>query len=304
MKTLGVIIGRFQTYELHDGHHFILNKVKEMSDYTLCLIGSNIDVKLTKNNPLSFQHRKDMVQDKYDVAVRPIYDNRSDVMWSIGVDWQIEEYINKLLNKNDIDVTIYGGRDSFIPYYSGKYKCQELIPPEEIYSSATDQRKSVEDIRPYNSEGHWFRKGVIWATQNQWSKCWAVVDAIILNKDFTKILLGRKPGEEKFRIIGGFVNPNETFEQAVVREAFEETGANVEIIKYIKSYVVDDWRYRKEEDKITSSLFVVKHIDGQLEAQDDIEFIGWYDFNDSVLGIVNENHKEMIKDALKEMENV
>jgi NAD+ diphosphatase len=53
----------------------------------------------------------------------------------------------------------------------------------------------------------------------------------------SKILLGRKSiwDENRYSVIAGFVEPGETLEDAVRREAYEETGVKVESIEYIGS---------------------------------------------------------------------
>ncbi len=63
------------------------------------------------------------------------------------------------------------------------------------------------------------------------------VDAIIIHGD--KIVLIRRlnePHKGKFALPGGFVDIGETVEQAVIREAKEETDLDIEIIKMIGIY--------------------------------------------------------------------
>jgi 8-oxo-dGTP diphosphatase len=63
------------------------------------------------------------------------------------------------------------------------------------------------------------------------------VDTLILFKN-KLVLVKRKnpPFEGKFALPGGFVEIEETTEKAAAREAFEETGLSVEIIKLIGVY--------------------------------------------------------------------
>lgn len=63
----------------------------------------------------------------------------------------------------------------------------------------------------------------------------AVIIAVI--KD-DKILLARGinfPNKKMFSVLAGFVDPDETLEQCVSREVFEETGVNVKDIRYFGS---------------------------------------------------------------------
>ncbi|KXS44444.1 MAG: NUDIX hydrolase [Methanolobus sp. T82-4] len=63
------------------------------------------------------------------------------------------------------------------------------------------------------------------------------VDAVILYKDRI-VLIQRKnpPFQGKFALPGGFVEIGETVEAAVVREALEETGLSIEIVKLLGVY--------------------------------------------------------------------
>jgi 8-oxo-dGTP diphosphatase len=63
------------------------------------------------------------------------------------------------------------------------------------------------------------------------------VDAIILHDD--KIVLvqrGNEPFKGRLALPGGFVERDETVEQAVVRETKEETGLDTEIVRLIGVY--------------------------------------------------------------------
>jgi len=63
------------------------------------------------------------------------------------------------------------------------------------------------------------------------------VDAIIING--SNIVLIRRqndPFKGMFALPGGFVEVGETTEEAVVREALEETGLSIEIVKLIGVY--------------------------------------------------------------------
>lgn len=66
----------------------------------------------------------------------------------------------------------------------------------------------------------------------------AVIFSIVNNTGpESKILLGRKSiwDENRYSVIAGFVEPGETLEDAVRREAYEETGVKVDQVAYIAS---------------------------------------------------------------------
>jgi NAD+ diphosphatase len=66
----------------------------------------------------------------------------------------------------------------------------------------------------------------------------AVIFSIVNNTGTeSRILLGRKAiwDENRYSVIAGFVEPGETLEDAVRREAYEETGVKVDRVEYIDS---------------------------------------------------------------------
>lgn len=288
VPTIGVIIGRFQVDELTDGHKILIDAVaKEHADVYIILGLS--PCKCTKRNPLDFAARKAMINKSYpNVKVLYIQDVRSDVLWSDRLDSLVNESVG-----SPESVVLYGGRDSFIKSYCGKYKSIELIP--QALTSGSERRKALYATIQKNSD---FRKGVIWATGNKYDSCMPTIDAAIFNNDKSRILLGRKTEEHLYRFIGGFVEPGETLEAAVIKEVREETGIRVRDLQYIKSFLIDDWRYRAEDDKITTALFVINEWDGTIEAGDDIAEVRWFPFNDGVIDNVVMEHREMMAHLL------
>ena len=92
--------------------------------------------------------------------------------------------------------------------------------------------------------------------------------------------MARKPNETKYRFIGGFVDPNETFETAAIREVKEESNIDVGLLEYAGSFVIPDWRYDRETDSVTTTLFIAQYNGGIPRAQDDIEKLKWVDLDD------------------------
>ena len=131
---------------------------------------------------------------------------------------------------------------------------------------------------------------------NQYPTVYSTVDIAIFNDD-GDLLLGRKPHEEKFRFVGGFVDiKDDSFEIAAKREALEETHLLVDDLKYVRSMRVDDWRYEKITDRgIMTHFYKAKRTHGHAKAGDDIAEVVWknpYDLNES--NMVSE-HFELLK---------
>jgi bifunctional NMN adenylyltransferase/nudix hydrolase len=268
--TVGIIVGRFQSPNLHAGHCELIEYVLKLHKKVIIFLGLS-SVKCSKNNPLDFATRKAMIEDTYDIEISYIKDIGNNELWSKTLDSQISKAIGAKGN-----AILYGGRDSFISSYSGKYPTQEFKPTKII--SARQIRKEV----GLHSKGTVeFREGVIWAVENQYSAVHPTVDFAIINFKKNEVLLARKPNEELFRFPGGFADTStSSYEDDVLRKAHEETGLTlVDQPIYIGSCLIDDWRYRSEQNKIKTLMFVVKYNGGDPVASDDVADIRWVKFD-------------------------
>jgi bifunctional NMN adenylyltransferase/nudix hydrolase len=267
---IGVIIGRFETPYLHEGHTGLLNHVTDIHSDVIVFLGIST-IQNSKRNPLDFQTRKKMIQNQYpDVTILPLRDNRCDVKWSNQIDNAIETCF---IDKNAI---LYGSRDSFIPHYHGKNKIEEFEPVDS--HNATEIRefvaKTVEDSED-------FRAGVIYGIYKQRPVTYPTVDVVVIDGD--NILLARKPNETLFRFVGGFVDRSDVnWESAARRELYEETKLSALDMTYICSQAVEDWRYAKEESGIMTTLFATFLWDqmGRPEASDDVAEVKWFNLKD------------------------
>lgn len=264
---VGVLVGRFQVHELHAGHKELIEYVCGSHDKVVIFLGLS-PLMVTLNNPLDFEARKQMILDAFpDVIVLYIKDMPGDDVWSRRLDEQIADVVSPSQS-----VMLYGGRDSFIDRYSGKYPTQELL--QESFYSGRVQRRAIIGSRTKRSAD--FRAGVVWAAGSRYPTAYQTVDVAIL--DGRKLLLGRKPNQAQFRFIGGFSDPRSpSLEADVRREVSEETGVSVDGIQYVGSVVVDDWRYRDEADCIKTALFTAQYTFGRPTPGDDIEEVRWFD---------------------------
>lgn len=265
--TTGVIIARFQTPYLHDGHIDLIQNVKNKHNRTIIVLGVS-RITGTKKNPYDYYTRERLIKSaNQDVIVLPLSDHPSDNTWTNNLD--------DLLNNTfpGTDFMLYGSRDSFIPYYTGKFKTIEL--PEHGDYNATELRKKYAD-KVYESKD--FRAGILYAVHNQYKKVYPTVDIAVFKNNKSEILLGKKAINNKWRLIGGFVDPEDNgFEMAASRELIEEAGPiEVSPLTYETSSKIDDWRYRNEDDKIITTLYSCDYISGQHKAQDDIIDLHWF----------------------------
>lgn len=285
---IGVIIGRFQVAELHDAHVELIETVLSKHDKVIVLLGTTTAIN-TRKNPLDFITRKLMMEeafpDKFS-AILPLPDQRSDYVWSN----QIHKKVREIFPSGD--VTLYGSRDSFIPYYHGTFNTCEFEP--KSYVSATMTRGDVSRKALKSRE---FRSGVIYSVYSQYPTTFSTIDVAILRDN--EILLGRKEHEDKWRLIGGFVDPTDESDIAACkREAREETGLEIGDLKFVCSKKIKDWRYSNITDRgVMTRFYVAKYIFGAPEPNDDIVELKWFKTDvvkeESFNNIVPE-HKELL----------
>ena len=262
---VAIIVGRFQVNELHEAHIDLINSVIQKHDRVLLFLGNSI-IRNTTSNPLDYRARRAMIADKFpNVEIHYINDNPSDAAWSKSLDKQIGEQLLPMQS-----VTLYGSRDSFLKAYSGKYNVCEL--EATTFISGTEVRRRVCNNYPPTAD---YRAGMIAATAYRYPTAFQTVDIAVVN-DKGEILLARKPDEKKWRFIGGFSDPRSvSLEADAKREVTEEASVEVDDITYLGSTLIDDWRYRGEQDKIKTALFLAKYIYGKPEGADDVAEVKW-----------------------------
>ncbi len=271
MKAIGVIIARFQSPYLHEGHKTLIQQVEKNHNKTIIVVGVS-PVLGSRKNPLDFHTRERMIKKEYpEIVVLPLRDHPFDEQWSKNLDALLSDSFPGSAFK------LYGSRDSFIPFYSGRFETVEL--PETGSQSATIIREKISDKVLDTEE---FRTGIIYAYANTYLKVYATVDIAVFKNNKREILLGRKNIDNKWRLLGGFSDPtDDSYEEAAKRELTEECGP-IEIteMNYEKSIRVNDWRYRSEADKIITCLFSTDFISGEPKGSDDVAEVRWFKLNE------------------------
>ncbi len=267
---VGVIIGRFQVPELHEAHRELINYVRSNHKKVMIFLGLS-PLMVTQENPLDYEARKQMLLEEFpDVNVLYIKDVNSDKVWSKRLD----EMVSDLLTPSQTAV-LYGGRDSFISYYIGKFPTREL--EQTVWISGTEIRKNIASRSAKAAAD--FREGVIWASRSRFPLVISTVDVVVFNTyKPTKILLAKKLNEDQWRCIGGFTDPLSPSDEADARrETYEEANIALEDLIDAGSFSIDDWRYRGEPDTIRTHLFTGIIGAGQVaKAGDDIAFTKWF----------------------------
>ena len=125
------------------------------------------------------------------------------------------------------------------------------------------------------------------------------VDAVILFKN--KLVLVKRnypPYEGDFALPGGFVEIGESTEKAASREAFEETGLSVEILKLIGVYSDPE----RDPRRHTVSVCYLAKGDGDLKSGSDADAVELFEL-DSIPELAFD-HNKMINDAKSDINAV
>jgi bifunctional NMN adenylyltransferase/nudix hydrolase len=278
-----VLIARFQVAELSEKQIQLIARLSATHKRLLVVLEES-PVPASKRNPLDVETRKLMLLESFPaLQIQSLKPVSSMQKWSETLDKLIEEQFA------GEEVVIYGEEGMLDQRYFGVYKYQETTVEEEFASG------EISDTWKSSTA---FRKGAIHTVQSQYAKVNPTVDIAIIDGD--KLLLGRKPNQEKFRFIGGFADPADAdFEQSARREAEEETGLKVEEIRYAGSAKIDDWRYREEEDKIITTFFIAKYAGGTASPKDDIEELKWFEKEELKIDTFVEEHVVLYRMLLR-----
>lgn len=258
-NTLGVVVGRFQVDELHEGHRWLLNQaVREHGDRVLVALGVG-PLPTSPRKPLPFETRKALVLQHYpDVHVEPIHDHPDDSVWSNSLDRLILNTRHKI-GPQCYETVLYCSRDSFAKHYDGRYS-DSIVELEafDLGVSGTLRRQIIAETPGTTQD---FAQGVIWANANRFPTVYGVVDMLVdrLIDGVPHILLITKGHHSGYMLPGGFKDPGSpSDEDDASRELLEECGVVVlpSEWRYVASHRIDDdWRYSGEPDEMRTTLF-------------------------------------------------
>ncbi|HMX41084.1 MAG TPA: NUDIX domain-containing protein [Saprospiraceae bacterium] len=261
--TTGIIVGRFQVFELNPIHRRLIGTVQEKHEHVLVFLARNPSP--SDRHPLDWAFRWSMFEETYGgaIGVLEMPDLPDDRVWSQELDRRIME------QRPTGEVTLYGTDQNFVQRYSGKY-------PTEVLEAAEADFEGVE-MEEGNVNFRDFRAGVIYGMLSRYPTVYPTVDIAVFDDDFSKILLARKPSESKYRLPGGFTDPEDiSYEEAAYRELGEECGEiTVSDLFYLGSAKIDDWRYRGSRDSVMTHLFMCNFEKGEPTPSDDIAELRW-----------------------------
>lgn len=109
----------------------------------------------------------------------------------------------------------------------------------------------------------------------------ATVGALIQHEN--QVLLVRRavePSKGAWDIPGGFVNPNETAEDAIKREVEEETGLKVEVNRLLGIYGPTWYVYQNRGQYNTDIFYVMTTKTQQCQPSDDVDLCQWFSLDE------------------------
>jgi len=240
-----------------------------------------------------------MLQELFpDATILPVFDMPDDQAWSKQVD-------DLIYNTTDAgqNAVLYGGRNSFIPHYSGRYTTRILDWGDGDQESGSTIRQALADRALHTPE---WRAGVIWTLAHTLPRTYHTVDIAYVKTDGVSwagklsVLLGKRPGSLRWRFPGGFIDPAETPPQAARRELREETTFVAEHDPILIDHLfIDDWRSRGQDDVAhMTHFYLVQHCFGALPAKgrdlDDIGEVAWFQLHNIDTRDVEPEHLPLI----------
>lgn len=109
----------------------------------------------------------------------------------------------------------------------------------------------------------------------------ATVSSVIFKDD--KMLFsvrGRDPAKGKLDRPGGFVNPDEHPEQAIIREIKEELSVDCRIIKLLSVEAPVLYLYQGRQQMNCELTYQIELLSGKIKPADDVADIEWRDIDD------------------------
>lgn len=325
-KLYGVLIGRFQP--LHIGHVELIRESLKIFDVLIVLIGSCNVTTSVKNPFTAKQREKMFLLEfeeeikqgkiKLDFLRDYYYD---DSLWIQRVK-DIVYYNIDPIDKEDLNICITGNYKDQSSYYLKLFpdwgymkvkdnltcdkESNEVIHAANIreelfqgrYSKYIPDSNRTEILKIVGMSNSFYNLKEEYEFIKKYKKAWSnspyppifvTVDCIVECEG--KILLikrGESPGKGKWALPGGFINQNETLQEAAFRELEEETGLlSLNRLKNLKPKLnfTCDFPDRSQRGRTITSVFYIKLLkssDGsypKIQAKDDAQDIYWIDKN-------------------------
>ena len=273
MSKLGVIVGRFQVPALTSGHKLLIEHALKENNSLLIVVGT-CHVRVDPHDPLPFEVVKDLLDTHIthmtaNCEIKQVFDHPRNDAWSLNLDTIIG---NQCKNMHVLpeNVTLYGGRDSFIPHYLGRlatsvFESNDKSEGTEVRNSWQQKTSSVLWKLDSDDKLEAFAGGMIHAASQPFPTSFQCVDILAVTES-NQLVLIEKEGHGVLQLPGGFVDVSDSsLEDAALRELKEETGLIGDKARYFLSCRVEDFRYRNRRDGIMTAAFTVNLEDTEIK---------------------------------------
>lgn len=327
-----IIIGRFQPF--HNGHLKLVEQAQKIAEKVIILVGSS-DSSVSTKNPFTFEQRKTMIQSCVDVTVLPLNDySYNDQKWVKQVRDKVESVPIPWSDTYPVKTCMVGYKKDHSSFYLDLFPDWDFVSVDfDDRINATDIRNIIfndgkafslvhgvlpECIRSYIKdvffgteqcknlvEEYWFLKDYKSQFASlRYPPVFVTTDAVVVQSGHI-LLIERKaaPGKGLLALPGGFVNPNERLQSAMIRELREETKIRVPapvLIGSIKNtHVFDDPDRSARGRTITHAYYIelMPTEDGKLpvvKGADDAKTAKWYPLNEVKSTDMFEDHAQII----------
>lgn len=318
-----VFIGRFQPF--HVGHRRVIELALEQAHHVLVLTGSSFQPRTIKN-PFTYEERSQMILSSLDpqhisrLTIRPLHDYLyNDNKWMQEVQKHVDIAAESVMlaSPHNAKIGIIGHDKDSSSWYLKAFPQWDFIEVGRSYMDSIDATTIRNDWLDGKSPR--FASGVlneavhsfiynkfpkkeyerlvrehnhIREYKQQWENSpypviFQTVDAVVVQSGHV-LLVRRKsaPGESLYAMPGGFVNVNETIENAVIRELREETKIKVPdpvLRGCIKARHVFDAPGRSLRGRTITNAFLIELPPGTLphvKGSDDADKAKWFSLAD------------------------
>lgn len=282
-------IGRFQPF--HNGHASIVKHALTLARHVVVLIGSPNSPR-TPRNPFTFAERAQMIHSSFpQVSTVPLLDfTYDDEAWELNA----RKVMDALANGPRIGV-IGCAKDAATAEYLKGF--EPVLVPQTGSLNATAIRTAIFTDMYASEIGEtpdraWtsmvpnpaliYSFDILeayeeWHAAQEYKEAWfaapfepkhVCVDAVVIHEDQVVLVTrGKMPGKGRLALPGGHLNPDETPEQGILRELYEETGLYGEIVSSVRAFT-DPHRSSIGRVITFAALVRVSNIEEMLAADD------------------------------------
>ncbi|NRA86126.1 MAG: NUDIX domain-containing protein [Rhizobiales bacterium] len=256
--NVGIFIGRFQP--LHIGHLTIMSYMQQKYEHVIILVGS-ANQRISVKNPFSFSKRKAWIEQAFanmtkengaapKLSILPSNDYRyAEKKWEI----ELNQKVSAVTSQNDL-ISLVGYSKDDSSYYLNSFSqwaydavgrsvlidattirnvwfdtefkdlsTVERYLPQYVYNDLLSLTNQYENLL---EEKQYFEQETMLFEHHPYPETLKLCTAdcvLICNAHVLLIKRAAAPGKNCWALPGGFVNQNESFATAAVRELIEET---------------------------------------------------------------------------------